>query len=361
MNIISKKGIVCLTVGLLLVISACSPVVYKKDVDLFSQSVKNATSAFERLRQESIERDRQALEKNLIKVLADIDVSDTCSEIVTELQKQARCFDEWARYRADRGEKPGWCDEPIGFYELPVTRVRECQLGLASSKGQIDPSMLKAETVLKQTAVMANKLSDYASALSEIANSKDVEGLRSALGDAKTSITGVASHYKELTEEEVPGAQAIGPITELIGAVAVTALEWKRFNAMKAIVNKADPVVTAAAKRLSINVMPLVLKVRIRPAQERLQKAAEEFNPAFLTKENYQTKLKEIREAYAKYIQEFENDASGTFKLMAIAHTALKDALKDPKTQHETMEVAIKVFSKKAKAVYDTLEKVSKD
>jgi transcription initiation factor IIF auxiliary subunit len=359
MNAIKKTGKFAFALVILIVMCACSPVVYKKEVSVFSQGVENVTSAFEKLRQESIEMDQQDLDDLFAKSLTDIDVSDECSDLVSKLQKQANCFGKWAKYLAGEGEKPTMCEEPIGFFELPIDFAQKCQIGPIDAEGRIDPSKFEAEPVLRQTAVMSNKLSEYASALSEIADSKDIEELQSALGEAKAAITEVADHYKDLTDKEVPNAQAIGPISELLSTVAVTTLEWRRFNAMKEIVNKADPTVTAAGKRLSINTMPVVFKTRIRPAQVNLVEAAEEFNPEILTTGNYPSKLKSIREAYTIYIQQLENDPSSAFKAMVNAHTALKDALNDPKTRYENMQAKIKIFYEKAKAVHDALDKSS--
>jgi hypothetical protein len=361
MKAIRKTGKCVFILVLTLIVCSCSPTVYKKEVGLFSQGVENATSTFEKLRQKNLAIEQKKLENKLAGNRIDIEASHECSDIVNKMQKQARCLAEWAKFHAKKIDIKPTCSEPLDFYESPIELILKCQIGPLDNNMQVEPNKLEPDAVYEQTALMSKKLSEYASALSEIVDSKDIDELQSALGEAKTAVEGLANRYKDSTNKEVPNVEAIGPISELVGTVATSALEWRRFNAMKKIVNRADPIVTAAAKRLSINAMPLLLKTRIRPAKEKLIKAAEEFNPIFMKKKdfNYPKKLKSIKEAYTAYIQNLKNDPSSAFEALAGAHTALKDALNEPKTQFENLQEKIKNFYEKAKGAYDTLNESS--
>lgn len=352
--------------------TACAADVYREDVLTFKTSVDGAVTAFDGLRDNLQAKIQKDLEDELAKSSQRINFVGIemdgealfCGDIVeTKLSKDTQCMAQWATYRAtsedSRGDPPN-CVEPAGYYVLPLTEEQQaCQLGaeLSDDSGDVivDPSKLTEEALLENASELGSGLQAYAAALLDLANSEDSEQLRSAVGDAKNSILKLADTVKKVSEKEVLNKETFGPVADLLGTALVQFFEYRRFVAMKGIVEKADETVTAAAQLLTRVSMPPVIPELRKLANEVSDKVAD-VNTA-VAGPDYQKKLNAAWKARDNYLAAYASHPSTAFKAMAEAHIAIKNALLDPKTQFDNMKDAIKEFAEKAKVVKAALEK----
>ncbi len=354
------------------VLVACAADVYKDDILTFKTSVDGAVTAFDGLRDDLQAKIQKDLEDELAKSTQRINFvgiekdGETlfCGDIVeTKLTKDTQCMAQWATFRAtseaSRGDQPN-CVEPEGYYVLPLAEEQQaCQLGaeLSDESGgvTVDPSKLTEEALLENALELGNGLQGYAAALLELANSEDSEQLRSAVGNAKNSILKLADTVKKVSEKEVLNKETFGPVADLLGTALVQFFEYRRYVAMKGIVEKADGTVIATAQLLTrVSTPPVIPELR-KLANDASEKVADVNMAA--AGQDYLKKLNAAWKARDSYLAAYARHPSAAFMAMGKAHTALKSALNDPKTQFDNMKDAIKEFAEKAKAVKAAFEK----
>ncbi len=348
--------------ALAILLGACTTNVYEDDVASFKTSVDDSVAALDALRVEARTSHSNRIEAALAAEGAKLEPVGDCTGVVTDrLQRDSRCLALWARHRAlpedQRGAAPN-CPEPardpddseLLFYDLSTVAEAEesaCQLGVRIGDS-VTAEALGVEPLLANTALLGAGLQDYAAALVEIADAGDSAELRSTVAEAKAALEKTAGTVAKAAGEPVPGQDAIGPVSDLLGSALLTTLEVRRFRAMRRLVGQADPVVERAAKLLSRNSMPLMIP-KLRTAGTDYLRATEVFNDR-PTGAQWDRALGDARRAQQHYLALYEGHPSATFAAMAGAHAALKEALEDPSTQFDAMKAAIKEFAARAKA-----------
>jgi hypothetical protein len=353
-------------VAMCFVLTACSSTPYKQEVGVFSTSVQTAVDSFETLRvtqQEAIIADKhRGLAASGVRVATGID----CTAFITEkLQKDARCMAQWSEFRAAAGNLPAPnCTEPAfdsatqtfkpyDFAQYGKAEIKECALGILENN-ELKPELLNAEKLLTNTSLLGQELKYYAQSLAKLVDAKDVDELRSAVGDAKIAVEGLSGEIEKATGSKVPHREAIGPITDLIGSSLTSALEAKRYAALKTITTMAQPVVDQAGAILSRTSMVLMIP-DLRSSGTDYLKATEAFND--LPKDDaWLSALRTARRTQAKYFKRVNANPSTTFVAMTKTHAALVEGLDDPKRGFESLKLVLKDFSSKAKAVSETLK-----
>jgi hypothetical protein len=212
----------------------------------------------------------------------------------------------------------------------------------------VDPSQLPGSALLTETQAIGAKLRDYAAALNEMATSNDGDTLQSAVGKAKTTMESLAHRIQETAKSDVRLA-AMGPVSDLLGASLVWALEHRRYEAMKRVVERADPVVTQAAQMLSRASVVLLIP-RLREAANAVNDAIAAVNRA--SENEFGGRLRKTRAAVDDYLGLYAADPAASFQAMAIAHQTLKEALGDAKRGFDALKSATEDFAEKAEAAY---------
>jgi len=339
-------------------VAGCAPSIYKQEVLDFKQSSDKAVEAFDGLRTDT--KTLELLEASVGK--QKIDTTGACGDIVEkQLQRDAGCLAAWARYRAAPGGQPGpppTCVEPTGFYVLPLGQERDaCHLGVvttnASGGSSVDPLQLPSSILLSETSAIGAKLRDYAATLNELATSTDGEALQSAVGKANAAMESLADRIQRTAKTDLK-LEAMGPVSDLIGASLVSALEYRRYEAMKRIVDRADPVVTQAAQILSRASVVLLIP-RLRAASNVVNDAIAEVNRA--SENQFVARLGKARAAVDDYLGLYAADPGASFQAMAIAHQKLKQALGDARRGFEALKTATADFAEKAEAAYKVFAK----
>ena len=339
-------------------VAGCAPSIYKQEVLDFKQSSDKAVEAFDGLRTDK--KTLELLEASVGK--QKIDTTGACGDIVEkQLQRDAGCLAAWARFRAASGGQPGSppsCVEPTDFSVLPLGQERDaCRLGVvatnASGERSVDPSQLPGSALLSNTPAIGAKLRDYAAALNELATSKDGEDLQSAVGKAKATMESLVDRLQRTTKTDLT-LEAMGPLNDLIGASLVWALEYRRYEAMKRVVERADPIVTQAAQLMSRASVVLLIP-RLRAAANAVTDAIAEANGA--SEKEFMGRLGQARAAVEDYLGLYTADPAASFQAMATAHQKLKEALEDANRGFEALTSATADFAEKAEAAYKVFAK----
>jgi hypothetical protein len=335
-------------------LAACAPEVYREDVGRFATGVTAATDTFALLQAEDLARQQAELQDEIIHKRAPVGLTDACQDLLQKLQGDAKCLADWAAFR--RGVRPQpTCPEPEGFYSLPPDAGAQCRLGIESGSG-FRPAAPEPALAYPVLGELNRQLQAYASGLGEITAADDSEALTSALGDARDALVRIDQRIGEATARPVTANLAVGPVADLVGSALSATLEARRYQALKAIVNKADPTVREAGMLLSRAAMPLLVRARLRPAQEALQNAAERARQSGAGDVDYPARVAAAAQALANYRALLAADPSGVFAAMADAHAKLVAAINDPRTQFEAMKSAVNDFAAKAKAAYEAIK-----
>jgi hypothetical protein len=341
----------CLTAAVL--VAGCAPSIYKQEVLDFKTSSEQAIDAFDGLRTDT--KTLELLEASVGK--QEIDTTGPCGDIVEKrLQRDAGCFEAWARFRATAGGQlgpPPTCVEPTGFYVLPLGQERDaCRLGVgtrnAPQGSSVDPSQFPSSALLSETAALGAKLREYAAALNELAISKDGDALQSAVGKARATMESLVDRLQRTAKSDLSRG-TMGPISDLIGASLVWALEYWRYEAMKRVVEEADPIVTQAAQVLSRASVVLLIP-RLRAASNVVNDTITEARHA--SEKEFVARLHKARVAVDDYLGLYAADPGASFEAMATAHQKLNEALGDAKRGLVALKSATADFAEKAEAAY---------
>ncbi len=358
----------------LTLLGACTAEVYKDEIATFRTSVDKSVDAFDALRTELHAAVVEEHEKELANQGARVQVAGDCTAVITtRLQQDSGCMAEWSEWRAAHAEERGpapTCIEPgvdpatgrMQFYNMAEIRAAEaeaCRLGIAGENEIVRPQRLEIGEYLVNLSKLGVAMKGYARSLGDLADAKDVNELKSTVSDAKTALENLAGRIKDLTNEEVPGSAAIGPVSDLLGTALVRVLEFRRYVALRSVVGRADPIVDAAAKVLSRSSMPLMIH-KLRDGGDEFSRKVEVFNDEPVG-EAWKRALADARQAQAKYLALYDGHPASTFKAMADAHSALRKALDDPERQFDAMKAAISDFAAKADAAFDALQKIESD
>ncbi len=359
-----------------LLVTACSPYVYKDDIATFSKGVDDTAEAFDALHAKALERYKSLKFEEFADNKDVIVVSSDCTKAVVQgqLVKDTSCLAAWAAYRAaPEGKKPskpactGASESIRGgdyvFYDLAGVGDKEaviCKIGIKTRDGIDTAAIDDTEVLLTNAPKLLPALKGYAAALVGIADAQDRAALQESVGKAKDQATKLGTTIDSLDGKSSPFVSTIGPVADLVGTALVTILDQRRYRALAEVTANADPIVTKAAMILSNVAMPMTALALQDAGTAYLESFPDPRKPA-KDADAWAVSYGKTRAARERYLSIFATSPTSVFKAMADAHHALTLALADPSRQYESVVAAISDFADKAKAAQDAFEKARAD
>lgn len=208
-------------------------------------------------------------------------------------------------------------------------------------------------------------LSNYATALSDIASAQHYEDINAASADLNTSLVGLSATYMQATGSDIGmSSSELGFLATLVNAWGRSKINKIQISALKRIVPAADPHIQKAAELiekdfgadgpLSDYATQSVTSVRRSMQKAYLdERAGPDSSYAWRL-----AKLKEI-EQYNKIrlsMPTFFSDVSASAKKMATSHAALSKALQDDSLNNADFANSLAEFKSQVEAVQEFRE-----
>lgn len=336
----------------LLLSAACTPTVYKPDVQRLSSEIGSATSSFRTLVADNVVKDVADRNELLVSEKARLALDPNCAKIEGFISRQNECLKSWSLFRQDpsTAPRPG-CAEPVPFAPLPP-ELHRCGIGKIQDGRFVGMPVASARDAHNHL-VLAEALAAYAAQLQAIVSADDGDQLEAATADAGAAVQSLQATLIAANAKAQP--VDIGPIASFIGTGLRLALEAKRFAILKDVTGRADPVVRQASGQLAIFADQLYYINELQPAFAALDNAVLRAVPD--PAETFPARVEEatVREqAYAAALAVTPGDV---FKAVADAHRDLVAALDDPSRQIDALKKSIATLSAKTKALADVLGK----
>ena len=349
-----KKAVVFLFLFFVIVVlSACSPYVYKEEVGKFQSGVEEAVKMLDSQKEYLVKIQTDTLKNDLKKEgFPELVVPDGCGEAIIKMKNIAR-------------KKPV---DINAYTEARNSALKDCQV---ETEGGKSVEIKERDQLIAQTQV-ATSLKNYANALAGIVDANDSEALAQSASNACSSTQGLfsaASTIKpdedlsdeekaEKTEKLKKEKEAISAVCGLVTTIGTTFLDRKRLKVLKEVVNKSDEKVSLLAVFLADttrridNIIFEENRDNVQDsAKESLDKQGEEY---FSVMEST-LKHKETLEGLLK-------SASGeVFLSMAKAHHKLMEAVNDPKTQLDAAIKSIENFLTAAENAKNAIDALSEE
>lgn len=304
---------------ILLVLSACSPYVYEKEVTIFREGVEKSAQSILELKQKRIAHLETKRDKDLDVSKKPIDFSEGCDKLRKE-----------------------YLNSVSEGSSIPVDSYSDCY---ATPKGKsTDPN-------ISNIVALSTGLTAYSAALVNITNASDQNELQQAFSEFNNSTKKMLeSINKKLDDKNEAKYNAISGLVFSIGNVV---LNQMRFNALKTGVNQADPMVAKASELLEEAAFYLHEK-EVNREYSAMLKYAQTANPA----NDYLASWKNMDQKAEKYVLTIKNSPVHAFKALASAHVALKKSLNDPGNQAQLNAVLenANAFKDSADAALDTFK-----
>lgn len=290
-------------------LSACSPYVYKKEVSDFASGVQELAEAYS-VGTKSAESDR------------------------AERQRET-----WTTAGAKLTRTAG-CTPPVAGTVASTTPCVLQELGAAAPPPP-SPILLQAQ----KGQPILDALQDYATALEAVTNAADREALDGAQAELRQAVEGLASRAG-------PGlATPAGAVTQLFGLIAANYLDTRRYQVLRAGVLEAQAPVATLGDALgeALDALRTARANELRPTTDRL---IDLLGPT-TDRGVYADRLKRAEAAVATIDALNKADPQRAAREMVAAHDALMVALRDDTRQIEPVVAAIKAFVAQAKIVRD--------
>lgn len=332
--------------------TACTPTVYKPDVERLSTNIDSATKSFNTLVAENAKNDISDRNKVFVREQARLALDPNCAKIDGFIQDQNRCLKAWSLFRQNPSSAPKPdCAEPVPFAPLP-SEMQQCGVGRMQGARFVAVPLATAKDA-QNHLLLANALADYAAQLGAIVASDDSDQLLAAATDAGAAAQSLRD--KLVAADSKAKSVDIGPIADFIGTGLSMALEARRFAILKNVAGRADPVVQEASGRLSIFANQLYYINELQPAYSALESAAERAVPNPL--DTYPTRVDAVTAREQAYAAALAVTPGDVFKAVADAHHDLVAALNDPSRQTDALKKSLATLTAKAKALADVLKK----
>lgn len=286
-----------------LMLSACSPYVYRDEVRGFASGVDNLNTAY--------------------------------TDSVTAVDSAARSSVR-SKWIADRA--------PLRFSEGCIvggTTPVPCAVHQASEPVPPDSP---AQTQAKRGAGVLAALKDYAAALGRIVDAQDRAALDKATGELKAEVVGIAEQVGG-----APVAARAGAITGLFNQIAASSLDTRRYQALRAGVVSADQDIAVLAP-VAAKTLEVLRAERVRLTRQAAMEMQTAFGPA-LSEEQYRSRLLAFDAKVDEIHTLIGGDPRAAVDQMVKAHAQLRAALEDPTTQIGEVSRAVRAFVTEAKAV----------
>jgi hypothetical protein len=287
-------------------LSACSPYVYKKEVGGFTSGVQQLAEGYA-VGIKSTEADRTGLQR------------ETWTTAGAKLTRTAGCTPPVAGTVAS--------NKPCVLQELGAASPPPSPIVLQAQKGQ----------------PILDALQDYVSALEAVTNAADREALDSAQAELRQAVEGLA------TKADLALTTPAGAVTELFGSIVAAHLDTRRYQVLRdGVLEAQDPVATLGkALGESLDALRTARANELRPTVDRL------IDPLGPTTDRgiYAERLKRAEAAVATIDALNKADPQKAATDMVAAHEVLAVALRDDTRQIEPVVAAIKAFVAQAKTV----------
>ncbi len=242
------------------------------------------------------------------------------------------------------------CAEPVPFAPLPA-KLEQCDIGVMQN-GSYEAVPLASTKDAQNHLRLAGALGGYAAELGAIVSASDGDALEAAATDAGAAVQSLADKLAASNPSATP--VDVGPIASFIASGLRIGLEAKRFEILKRVVTKADPVVQDASGRLSIFASQLYYINEVQPAFAAMDNAV--FRAVPEPSSSFPSRVKEATTQQQAYLAVLAAAPGDVFKAVADAHHDLLAALNDPRTQIDALKQSIATLSEKAKALADVLK-----
>ena len=371
-----KKAVVpSLLFSFIIIISACSPYVYKEEIGKFQSGVEQASkmldSQKEFLSKRGLEINRSdLLEKGSPRLV----VSEGCADAVICLEAIAystrlgkTCPNQFVK--RDTADSTAEVNSGDSYKAVYKAAIAACGVNAKGGLKVEIPAQLPA-----QRKVLAS-LSNYATALAGIVDAEDKKALLDSASKACSSTqqlystaSSVEFGDKEISEEEKAKqkeklekeGKAITAVCGLVTKIGTGILDRQRLKVLSRVVNEGDSKVRLLATYLA-GESRKVNSIVLRNELERLNDSVEATVGLQGKDKEYLTSIDSAVSQKNKFMGILRNNSEGVFLSMAEAHKKLKEAVNDPKNQFEAAIESIEKFHKAAKDAHEAIKALSDD
>jgi len=286
-------------------LTACSPYVYKTEIDAFAGGVGDLTSAY----------------------------TDGLKDLAAARSERERwdLTRDSALLALTSGCTTGGAGASIAQSPCVVHEVNKPPLG---------PSEIELEAANAKSAAMA--LKKYAEALAAVTNAADAQSLAAAQADFNSAIVGLAGDNKTATAE-------LGAVADLFSAATTAVLNQRRYEALKRGVTAAQQPVATLGNSLG-EALDTMRVARARELHDTANTMITDMGRK-VKDDDYMTRLVIVQERAAAIESLRQADPKQAASDMIKAHSALAAALNDQTRQISAVLAAIRDFVDKAKAV----------
>jgi len=290
----------------LLLVTGCSPYIYKTEINEFSNGVNELSSAY------------------------NAGLKSSGSE------RQERQRRQWTKKRARIALTEGCVLQASGGPD----NVSACAL---REVGKAPPAPSRIETQAIPAAPIIKALRDYADALAAVTNAEDQQTLEAAQAQFKNSI-------QDLAKQRDPALPAsLGPVADVFSATMTAALNARRYEILRDGVTAANAPVAELGGALG-EALDAIRTARANELRLLADDLSAELGPAFGSTD-YLSQLNLI-EGKVNSLEALRHSEPGqAARDMVKAHEELALALKDDRRQVQAVIASVRAFVDKAKAV----------
>lgn len=354
-----------------LLMTACSPYLYKEEVGKFQVGVKNASLMLDSQKEFLLKRSLEINRSDLVESGSPrLVVTDGCAEAIICMETASfppkrgeACVKEL------RGVTAGEFNTEDPYKIAYKAAVNSCEIATKEGiKVEIPTQLIAQNRVL-------TALSSYSNALAGIVDAQDRKALSESASKACSStqqLYSVASSIefsdneksKEDREKDSQSLEkkdkAITTVCGLVTEIGIAILDHQKLKVLTRVVNEGDAKVSLLAAYLaseSRKVNSIVLRNELELLNETVGATVElkgqdkeyfaAIDSAVATKNKFMSALKASPEE--------------VFLSMAEAHNKLKEAIKDPKTQLNAAIESIESFHKAAKEAHNAVKALSEN
>ena len=372
----SKKAVVrSLLFSFVIIMTACSPYVYKEEVGKFQSGVEQASKMLDSQKEFLSKRGLEINRSDLLDAGSPrLIVSEGCADAVICLEAIAystrlgkTCPNQFVK--TDTADSTAEVSSGDAYKAVYKAAIAACGVNAEGGMKVEIPAQLAA-----QRKVLAS-LSNYATALAGIVDAEDKKALSDSVSKACSStqqlyFTAYSVEFgdKKISEEEnakqneklEKEGKAITAVCGLVTEIGTAILDRQRLKVLSRVVNEGDSKVRLLATYLA-GESRKVNSIVLRNELERLNNSVEATVDLQGKDKEYLTSIDSAVSQKNKFMGALRNNSEGVFLSMAEAHEKLKEAVNDPKTQLEAAIESIEKFHKAAKDAHEAIEALSDD
>lgn len=295
---------------------ACSPYVYNQEITNFSNGVNSIESSYQTGQQ----------------AIATLVLQDQQSDYVNNKAKLTLangCLDSNAL--------------PPTLPECAIVPFSSSKVPLADQT----QSDIASYAQLTRAGQTFDALKAYTAALTAVSNATDDATLDQASQSLQTAIGNFATEASKVAPKDASLNTAATIVKIPVNSIIITALDAKRYAALKATVPTVDPFIAASSKTLT-DALLSIRQVQLAHMVDDMTDAAEPFesgDAGKLTQSGYQNQLAALQSKVAAFNQARLSNPSATISSMIEAHKQLATALQNNTGQSQAIATAVLNFA----------------